>query len=617
MRTCEITPKNVWREYNKGVNYKQSIDLYDTIEKNQNFYNDKQWEGVNAPDLEKPVFNFLKPVVNYYIAQLVSDDIAARFSIQSTDCKDNILVEEILKSKVDEAIEHTRMKSKNRQALKDCAIDGDTCYYVYFDDSDDSRTLENEVKGQIKLEQVDNTNVFFGNPSTSDVECQPYILIAYRRLVEDVKFEAEENGENADEIKADDESWYNMNSERDTDNSYCTVILKLWRDRKTKTIKMVKTTQNAFVKREVDLGYKHYPITYMSWEKVKNSYHGVSPLTGKIANQIFVNKMYAMIMHFSKTQTFPKILYDMTKMPQGWSNKVGQAIGVAGNPNDAIFSSFQPAGLNTISYDITNSVISQTKDLMGASDVALGNTKLDNTSAIIAIQKAAATPLELQKQDFYHFIEETVRVFIEIMRVNYGVRRYSVVINEETITGEYDFSELSQYILNINVDIGQAAYWSELTTLNTLDAMYAQHIIPDASSYLERLPDGIIKNKQGLINKINSLQGNLQQQQILQEMPEQEMPEQETQGIPYQETPEQAVSDPAMTDLLDSEAETMVTKGESVQTIPEMSNAELELLINEIMSLPEERRETAVMRLDVSEESKVKILAIIQMRGEK
>ena len=56
-------PAQVWTEYQRGVSYNQSIGLYETVKQNNDFYNDKQWEGVNAPDLDKPVFNFLKPVV--------------------------------------------------------------------------------------------------------------------------------------------------------------------------------------------------------------------------------------------------------------------------------------------------------------------------------------------------------------------------------------------------------------------------------------------------------------------------------------------------------------------------------------------------------------------------
>ena len=42
-----------------------------------------------------------------------------------------------------------------------------------------------------------------------------------------------------------------------------------------------------------DMGLKLYPITWINWDYVQNSYHGMSMITGLIPNQDFVNKAYA------------------------------------------------------------------------------------------------------------------------------------------------------------------------------------------------------------------------------------------------------------------------------------------------------------------------------------
>ena len=52
------TPDEIWEEYEKGKSYNNSIDLYDVVEKNENFFIGNQWEGLIAPDLDKPVLNF-------------------------------------------------------------------------------------------------------------------------------------------------------------------------------------------------------------------------------------------------------------------------------------------------------------------------------------------------------------------------------------------------------------------------------------------------------------------------------------------------------------------------------------------------------------------------------
>ena len=68
-------PKGIKKEYDDAVSFNTKIELYDNVKKNHNFYIGKQWEGVYAPDLDKPVMNFIKRVIGYQIAMLVSDDI--------------------------------------------------------------------------------------------------------------------------------------------------------------------------------------------------------------------------------------------------------------------------------------------------------------------------------------------------------------------------------------------------------------------------------------------------------------------------------------------------------------------------------------------------------------
>ncbi len=511
----------IWKEYERGISYNTGIGLYENVERNNNFFNDRQWEGVNAPDLDKPVFNFLKPVVNYYTAMLISDDIATNVEMSNKMGKDekknrpskqgagdskaqeeslDEKIPKIIAQEVDNIIERANMKFKNRKMIRNCAVDGDGCFYIWFDPEEETGF---RYKGEIKVDLLDNTNVLFGNPSEAEVQEQPYILIAYRRLTDEVKDEARINGMSADEVVADNESHY-VNTEQDRENDYTTVILKLWKEKGT--VHIIKCTRTAVIKKEVDTEYKLYPLAWMNWETVKNCYHGISPLTGKIQNQIFVNKLYAMAMMYTTKMAFPKMLYDRTKIA-AWDNGIGKAIGVAGNPNEALFANFQSADMSNNVMNMVQSTITQTKEMMGASDAALGNVKPDNTSAIIAVQKASSMPLEIQRMDFYNFIESCIRIFIEIMRVNYGTRSVTLTDNEgNTAQEKFDFSLLKNYALNLKIDIGQGSYWSELMQVQTLDNMMKNKIIPDALTYLEAVPEGYVKNKNRIMESVRKTQ---------------------------------------------------------------------------------------------------------------
>ena len=74
-------PADIWKEYEKAAAYNDSIGLDERVKKNENFFLGRQWEGVNAPDLDKPVFNILKRVVNYFIAMLVTDNVGVSLKL--------------------------------------------------------------------------------------------------------------------------------------------------------------------------------------------------------------------------------------------------------------------------------------------------------------------------------------------------------------------------------------------------------------------------------------------------------------------------------------------------------------------------------------------------------
>jgi len=246
---------------------------------------------------------------------------------------------------------------------------------------------------------------------------------------------------------------------------------------------------------KTDLEYDRYPVSFMSWEREGRSYHGVSPLTGKRPNQIFVNKLYAMAMEYAKNMAFPKLLYNKTKIPK-WDGSPGKAIAVNGDPREALFASFPAADMSVQALNLANATIVQTKEMMGAYDAALGNVNPTNTSAIIAVQQAASMPLDLQRLDFYQFVEDTLRIWLAIMEKDYGLR---AVGDQEVL---FDFGRLGEFAPSLMVEVGPAAYWSEIRQIQSLDNLLHNQIIPDAETYLESMPDGYIRGKRNILEKV-------------------------------------------------------------------------------------------------------------------
>ena len=518
--SIKTTPEEIWQEYEKAMQYNESIGLYDTVKNNENFFLGRQWEGVNAPDLDKPVLNILKRVVNYFIAMLASDNIGVRLSLfnRVEDASARIMLD-VVQTQVTQIMDHGRFSQAARQVLRDAAVDGDGVMHVFY-----GAQGRGDAPGLVRFEQLDNTAVFFGNPQVAEVQSQPYLILEYRRLLGDVKREMEENGRPAGEIDAVLADNALNQSRGEQENIYddkATVLLKYWKE--NGTVWYAKTVRGATVKPPTDTGLSRYPICYMSWERVKNCYHGQSVISGLLPNQMAINKMAAMSLRFIRQQAFPRVFYDMGRLPEGWKEGIAP-LGVNGKPNDIVYTDNHNTTMSGQVSEYIDKMVGLTKDLMGASDAALGNVRPDNTSAIISVQKATAVPLELVRQSYYQFVEDFVRSCVDQMQVYYGQR--TVVGKDEAGSPQeiaFDFAGLSGYTLEFGVDIGAAAYWSEMTSIQSLDNLYAKQLV-DPVTYLESIPSSALPSKSRIVKEAREKQEAAEQaaQQQSSGMPSQE-----------------------------------------------------------------------------------------------
>ena len=508
-------PEQIWAEYRDGVLFNQQIELEANVRINNNFYNDRQWLGVNAPDLDKPCLNIIKPAVNYYVSQLVSDDIGVSIELaelsgdapsagESAALSPGAYVAKIMQEAVNDVLESTEAAYKHRLLLKRMALDGDMVLYSWFDPDAGG----DQQTGMIRTEIINNTDIFFGDPSTPEVEVQPWIIIRQRRPVAAVREECRKDGGDFGSINADNEAAVET---EDVSKQYVTVLTKFYKE--GGMVWFIKCTDSVIVRKATNLGYKLYPVAYACWEQERNSYHGVSPVTGKINNQIIINKLYALASLDRQNFSFPKIIYDRSKLPDGWNSTPGKAVAVSGDPRQAVFADFRPGDMSGQVLQLIGDLDERTKASMGIYDTALGNARPDNTSAILAIQQAAATPLDLQRLDFHRFVESCVRIWLDMMSVDYGVRTVRLPMpladgSEAVVPTEFDFAQLGGYQWHLKVEIGAAAYWSELLQVQMMDSLLSAGVLPDKLTYLECLPEGYLKNRNLIMDRVREQEKN-------------------------------------------------------------------------------------------------------------
>lgn len=520
------TLQEILKKYDKAYNFNQAINLYDTVKVNEDYFIGNQWVGVQSNGLPTPTYNMFKRVINFQVSNITSDSMAIQVStlpgVSQYSSKDLDDVCVTVNKQVKAIMERCKIISKNREFLRNAAVTGDGCIHFYFDPS-----IENgqDVKGEICAEVLDNVRILFGNPNTKDVQKQPHIILVRRELVEDVRYKMETARDDGEEgavtddpeaIQPDSEKFQNQYDSYTDDK--VTVLTYYFRNRETGTIWVAEATEQLLVSKPHDTGMKYYPLVWLNWDYVRDCYHGQAMVTGLLPNQNFINKMFALVGISLLTTAFPKYIYDKTKV-SSWSGDVGTAIGVSGNV-DGVAKVIEGASVSPQIAQFIELSFDKTHTLLGASDVAMGDSRPDNTSAIIALQRAASTPMEMTKQQDYQCMEDACRIWIDMMSVYYGVRMVEQEIEMDPAGQQplgmdlppqkgmvpFDFSVLSSVRLAVKIDVGTSSYWSEIATMQTLDNLLMNRFIT-LKQYLERMPAGYMPKQQELIDELKMQSG--------------------------------------------------------------------------------------------------------------
>ena len=494
-----------WELLEAGRDYNRQINLYETVSKNERFWRGDQWNGVRSGGLPTPVFNIFKRVIGYFVSNIMSSKIALQIDAESAgviyqrQVRDDLTrVSGVLTSYLNYRFDKDNMTSLLYEGLRDAALSGDMFLYVYWDSS--KKGVKGHT-GDFATKLLDSTNVFFGDVNNADVQSQPYILISGRGLVDSLRREAEENGIPNEDIRtivsdsdtSDEAGDCGKNELRDTK---CTYVIKLYK--KDGRVHYRKSTKSCVICGDVDTGLSLYPIAMMNWDKTKNSYHGTAAATGLIENQTYINKAFAMVMKHMINVSFSKVVYNANMIDE-WTNEVGEAIAVNG-PVDRVAEVLSPGAMQSGFLDVITLTMNLTRELMGATDAALGNVEANNTSAIIALQQSSSVPLEIQKRALYSAVEDLGMIWLDYILHYYGRHRMMLWREKEELCGAMlDLERYSDVVFSCSVNVGMAGYWSEAASLATLENLLKEgHITLE--QYLERIPEGYISGKDALID---------------------------------------------------------------------------------------------------------------------
>lgn len=531
------TPTAIYEEYEKGAQYKTSIGtrgIYEQNKVNERFFVGDQWYGANCGN-DRPLVrhNIIKRIGDYKIAVVGAADVSVQYTVEGVPhtkkmqeetekVKDEIASGETPELTAEEDVslamsalsdyfrttaERVKFNDLKLDALKDGYIGGTGILYTYWDSDIETGLYLNDeesapIKGDIACETIPIENVYFGDPNNPDVQKQPYIIIAQRRTVKSVKEEAKRNRRPEKDIEAitNDGNRFNagIRSEKELDERKTTVLTKLWKE--NGRVKAIRVTEKAVVRGEWDMRVRLYPIASFRWETRKSSAYGDSEITYLVPNQIAINRMLTASVWCVMLNGMPLTIADDDILEgKKLTNDPGQIIRVkaGGNGLGEVVRYINPPNVSNLQQHCS-AMISETLQQAGATDAALGNIRPENTSAIIAAREAATTPLQVVQNRFYSFIEDVARIWADFWMNMYGQRKLKITDSNGTWYLPFDGEKYRNLLITARVDVGASTLWSETQTISVLDSLLAAGLIT-REQYLERMPAGIIPNKEGLI----------------------------------------------------------------------------------------------------------------------
>lgn len=511
----EIT--DVWRDYEKGKMYNRTHNLYEDTEKNYNFYHGNQWEGAKLGDIQPIVFNIIKPIVKYKLGVITQNryEIVFHPNIYNTVEEGQRLEElcKVLNSHTAKVWELQKVDQKVREASKDSCINSEGIVHNYF---------ENEIVTEL----IDKNNVYYGNENDSNIQTQPYIIIAYRLPVSQVRKMARDKGISAEKIELitpDGETLEQAGyrSLSDEVNAMCLVLLKYYKKEDGK-VYFSRATKSVELEKDEATNLTLYPVAHFVWEEKKGSSRGIGAVSCVIPNQIEMNKIDARRAVAVKLGAFQKLVYnsELVANPKDL-NTVGGAVEIKGGATvDDVRKAIgyiYPSSMSPDASNLSAEMKTNTRDFEGAGDVATGNVDPTQASgrAILAVQQASQQPLSEQVENYKTFVEDIARIWFDMWKA-YEVQGMPVMYEQKDSEGNVvqepgviTYEELQSLEPQIKVDITPRGSYDRYAQEMSLENLFMNDKIT-FDEYVESLPADAVMPKATLEKIVNRRKENAQ-----------------------------------------------------------------------------------------------------------
>lgn len=490
-----LVKTDIWQLYEKHAMYMRNKGYYSATDRNFRFFNGNQWDNaIVGKNVELIQINYIKPIVKYKVGVVTSTNYAIIYNSDNFESQEFRTeakrASELLTKEASKIWEKNKLDNRLKKAVRKSAINGEVIVYWYWD----------EETQMPKIELKSKVDVMYGNENDDDIQNQPYILIKRRSSVINAREYARSKGVKEEEILnihgdnfTQDESGDSAKDEVDDMTAIVTFLYK-----KDGTIHFSESVKYVTITKDQDTGLTYYPVAHLNWEDCEGNARGIGEVEQHIANQIEVNKTATRRAFIGKNIAYPHpvINEDKIQNPEAL-NKVGATIRIKDGSAEDISKYFRYTNPGSISPDIANlqnELISVSRELAGAGDMATGQIKPDEASgkAILAVQRASEQPLNEQSANVLQFIEDIGLIIFDMLKT------YSddlMVVDESTdaVTGEVvenlviiPKQILETLKLNIKIDVTPKSAFDKYAQESSIENLtQSQLFLPQNQQLLE------------------------------------------------------------------------------------------------------------------------------------
>lgn len=529
--TREELAKNIWNDWQQGLEYQKKIKLKDTCEQCVDFLEGRQWAPATerTKNLPRPVINIIEYIVNGKKSNILSSKI-------STIYKPLIYNELEGKRATEGATSFTnfathikkeiKQEDLDNQAILDGLVKGTYIFHYFWDR--EKKTGMAKFDGGLNGQIIDPLSIVFANPKQKDEQKQKWIIIQSRENVKTLKDIALNNGVTKTEIElitSDDDTEKNYDAEEQSGEEYATVLTKYFR--KDGEVYYIKSTQNMIIqpetaltpnaqeielqideedktnedleqvdidKPEQNIEFKMtlYPIIVAQYREREKCIYGRGEVEPLIPAQKAINFDYAMMQMATQNLGFPKVL-TRPRALQGKqiTNTPGEVI-TDYSPNFDGIRYLNPPAFSSMPLNIADKLIEIIRTVTGATEVANGEVLGKNMSgsAIVALQTQAKVPIEDMQKRFWRVHEKIARVWEQFFKAYYNFNIEYVVEDEngQPQNSMFNGAEYADMEFETTIDVGAGSAYSESLSINLLESALQRGDIT-FDDYVELYPE--------------------------------------------------------------------------------------------------------------------------------